>query len=249
MVIAIIGVLAGMTMPALSYARAAGQRTNCLNNKANVLKAMQIYANKNNDMIPFKLEGASYAYVLIGEAYTQVNGASRPNNWKYTSNYLQPALLTCTVSNVSYNDANDATNNAFGMLNVAADTWTGTWKGVTGNPTIRKQFGRFVVGTGDNISYLMGRVKNASILPLFTDSFKEMAEGESKPTPLANFKLWDAAGDNEGMPAMVHNDQTTVGYADGSARAASARALANDSGLRYTLNAELDTIYANGTAQ
>ena len=103
-VIAIIAILAGMTMPALSYARAAGQRTKCINNKSNIIKAMQIYANKNDDVIPFKLGGKSYAYVMVG-------GEDRD----YKANYLQKGLLTCTVANVDYNDKDDDTNNAIGM--------------------------------------------------------------------------------------------------------------------------------------
>ena len=255
-VIAIIGVLAAMTMPALSFARAAGQRTNCINNKSNVIKAMQIYANKNDDMIPFKLAGKSYAYILVGDAYSQVAGSSRPTTWKFNTAYLQPALLTCTVANVNYNDGDESTgriNNAFGMLNVIEDTWTDKWKGKTGtnDPTIRKQFGRFVVGSGDNVSYMMGRVKNASLLPMFVDSFKEMEDGDSKPVSIWNFKLWTSVADADkgkiGMPGMIHGDQTTAAYADGSARAVSARELASESGLRYTLNEELEVLLTNGS--
>ena len=235
-VIAIIGILAGLTMPALSLARAASQRTNCLNNKANIIKAMQIYASKNDEVIPYKLGGKSYAYVMIGG-----------ENRDYKANYLQPKILACTTSNKSYNDADDTTNNASGMLNVSDDTWTGKWKASSdaNAPSINKRFGRFVSSADtNNIAYIITRMKNTGSLPLIADSFKQVTQQNTEVVPIWNFKLWDApaSGTDTGYVGMIHNDQTTVAYADGSARAVSASVLADESGLKYTLNTELDAL-------
>ena len=231
-VIAIIGVLAGMTMPALSYARAAGQRTNCINNKSNIIKAMQIYANKNNDVIPYKLGGKSYAYVMVG---------GEDNDYK--TSYFQGNILTCTVSNVDYNKDNG--ENAIGMLNVDGDDWTDGWKGQTGaNNTIRKKFGRFIAkADANNIAYVFGRMKNTSSLPLFADTFLQVDDSNVTPTPIWNFMLWDAPADrNTGYAAMIHGDQATFAFADGSARSLSAKGIADVAGLKNTLNAELDVV-------
>lgn len=228
-VIAIIAILAGMTMPALSYARAAGQRTKCLNNKANIIKAMQIYANKNDEVIPFKLGGNPYSYIMVGG-----------ENRDYKANYLQGSLLTCTVANVDYK--NDGTN-AIGMLNVGDDDWSEGWKGVTGKEnTIRKKFGRFILkADANNIAYTFGRMKNTSALPLFADSFLKVTDTDPTPNPIWNYMLWTAPSSTSiGYVGMVHGDQTTAAFADGSARALSAKAIAAESGLKYTLNAELD---------
>ena len=230
-VIAIIAILAGMTMPALGYARAAGQRTNCLNNKANIIRAMQIYSNKNDDLIPFKLGGNSYAYALVG-------GEDRD----YKTNYLSKKTLVCTVANVEYNDKTGTDNNAVGMLDVVNDGWTKTTE-IKGEK-IFKYFGRFVVKGSDNdIAYSMTRMKTTSALPLFADSYKQLNDGDdARNAPYTEFRLLTQG---TGMPAMVHGDQTNVAYADGSARAVSAGVLVNESGLVYTLNAELDTVYTN----
>ena len=233
-VIAIIAILAGMTMPALSYARAAGQRTKCINNKSNIIKAMQIYANKNDDVMPYKLGGNSYGYVMVGG-----------ENRDYKTNYMQGNILTCTVANVNYNDETGNSNNAVGMLNVAADDWTKGFKGASGSEnTIRKKFGRFVAKADDNnIAYVIGRMKNASSLPLFADSYLEVNDSNQTPAPIWNFMLWNAPSDrNTGYVAAVHGDQTTVAFADGSARALSAKAIADESGVKNTLNAELDVV-------
>lgn len=235
-VIAIIAILAGMTMPALGYARAAGQRTNCLNNKSNVIKAMQIYASKNDDLIPYMLNdgGAkTFGYILIG-------GDDRA----YKTNYITSKVLVCTVANV---DLKADCKNSVGMLDVESDDW-GEATAKVNDQQVRKYFGRFnVKAGGSDVAYSMNRMKNTSALPLFADSYKQVTEGtDAKDAPHWNFRL---LSQGTGMPAMVHGDQTTVAYADGSARAVSAGQLVNDSGLKYTLNAELDTILVDGKQQ
>ena len=259
-VIAIISILAGMIMPVLNYSRASGHRAKCINNKSNVVKALLIYADKNNEIIPFMLDGKSYAYVMIGDNYKSIDKATRPANWKYTDIYLQPQLLTCTVSDVDYNDGDESSNskinNAFGMLNVAEDltSWKGGWKGNSSSElSIFNHFGRFVTGTENdlNVGYSISRMKNVNTLPLLADSFQKVNENDPKPVPVWNFKLYGDAGTNGevGMPGMVHGGQTTVAYADGSCRNVGALALAEESGLRYTLNATLDKRIVNGVEE
>lgn len=51
-VIAIIAILAAMLLPALSRAKAAGQRTACLNNLRQMGLSLLMYANDNNEIIP-----------------------------------------------------------------------------------------------------------------------------------------------------------------------------------------------------
>jgi len=51
-VIAIIAILAAMLLPALGKAKAAGQRTSCLNNLRQMGLSLIMYANDNQDVIP-----------------------------------------------------------------------------------------------------------------------------------------------------------------------------------------------------
>jgi prepilin-type N-terminal cleavage/methylation domain-containing protein/prepilin-type processing-associated H-X9-DG protein len=51
-VIAIIAILAAMLLPALSKAKVAGKRTQCLNNSRQLGLALLMYADANNNMIP-----------------------------------------------------------------------------------------------------------------------------------------------------------------------------------------------------
>src|SRR5437868_8976987 len=51
-VIAIIAILAAMILPALSRAKAKGQRTVCLNNLRQIGLFMQLYTEDNNEYFP-----------------------------------------------------------------------------------------------------------------------------------------------------------------------------------------------------
>ena len=241
-VIAIIGILAGMAMPALLYARESGQRTKCLNNKANIIKAMQIYANKNEELVPYMLGGNSYAYIMVG-------GKERD----YKTKYLSGHMMTCTVYKEDYetgSNGNDAEiNNAVGMLNVNDDTWTGDWKGQDkndedGSVTINEKFGRFTVKADDkNIAYSFVRMKSPGQLPILADSFLQITSQNPYPTAIWNFLLWNkASGNSTGFISTVHGDLTTMAFADGSARALSARELASFCGVKHTLDTNLDTV-------
>src|SRR5262249_50373869 len=54
-VIAIIAILAGMLLPALSRAKAKGQRVACLNNLSQLQKAWIMYTDESNDVMPLTL--------------------------------------------------------------------------------------------------------------------------------------------------------------------------------------------------
>ena len=52
-VIAIIAILAGMLLPALARAKDKAARTHCTNNERQLALAMTMYAQDNNDFLPF----------------------------------------------------------------------------------------------------------------------------------------------------------------------------------------------------
>ena len=66
-VIAIIAILASLLLPALSRAKSQAQRTNCLNNHKQLILAVHMYTDDQEDYMPFpnwgvQTEGWAYKY-------------------------------------------------------------------------------------------------------------------------------------------------------------------------------------------
>jgi prepilin-type N-terminal cleavage/methylation domain-containing protein len=63
-VIAIIGILAGMLLPALAKARQTAKRAACLNNVKQITTACIMYANDNDECLPFGIIPDADAYYV-----------------------------------------------------------------------------------------------------------------------------------------------------------------------------------------
>ena len=72
-VIAIIAILAAMLLPALSKARRAGQRANCVSNLKQVCLAVHMYAQDNMDVLPGPNWNGQYVRYRTGNDYQLVS--------------------------------------------------------------------------------------------------------------------------------------------------------------------------------
>jgi prepilin-type N-terminal cleavage/methylation domain-containing protein/prepilin-type processing-associated H-X9-DG protein len=70
-VIAIIGILAAMLLPALNKARQTAKRAGCLNNVKQITMACIMYANDNDEQLPFGLTpDADASYISFSDSIT-----------------------------------------------------------------------------------------------------------------------------------------------------------------------------------
>jgi prepilin-type processing-associated H-X9-DG protein len=112
-VIAIIAILAGMLLPALSKAKAKAQGISCLNNHRQLMLAWRIYSEESADRLPFAFCEANATL----KKYAWVNGVLDYNGnnasnwdpeqdikqsllWKYTKNV---AIYKCPSDNSTVN--------------------------------------------------------------------------------------------------------------------------------------------------
>ncbi|MBP5530737.1 MAG: type II secretion system protein [Lentisphaeria bacterium] len=214
-VIGIIGILAALVIPATGMARAAAKKTDCINNKGNIIKVMQFYANDNRSAMIYQGEkfspknasgqvNATYAAVLTG-----VEGKTKVYD-------IPPEAMMCSLAKESITDYKNVT----GMLK-AADSFAST--GITGwlnaesksGDKFSKVFGYFASKkSGDTIIYDADKMKNPGGLLLFADAYKRNTTGAANP--YWNF-IPNAKSDEDSCVTLIHGNQTAGSFADGHA--------------------------------
>jgi prepilin-type N-terminal cleavage/methylation domain-containing protein len=226
-VIAIIAILAGMIMPALGHARAAGTRTDCLNNKKQLITSMLMYSQSNAGIMVYKSSGNPYSFFLTGG-----NGANA---------YMPDKAMLCTTVK-SGNLKADKTN-AIGMINAYDVDPTKGWY----DRNRRQNMGRFINYLDDNnIGYVVEKIKNPNGLIIFADAFQKLeASDTASEKPYWSFDPKKKPGN---YVATVHLKETTVACADGSAAAVTAGKLA-DYGIENALDATFESFSLGGEGE
>ncbi|MBQ7208528.1 MAG: type II secretion system protein [Lentisphaeria bacterium] len=234
-VIAIIAILAGMIMPALGHARAAGQRTNCLNNKKQLVTSMLMYSQGNDGIMVFQSSIGTnpkpYSYFIAGL------GAGM-------NSYMPGKAMLCTSVKTGFKADG---SNAAGMIN-AYDFASGDDATHWYDKARRQNMGRFIIGGDtDNVGYVVEKMKNPGGLILFADAFKGL-NGAGDETPYWYFNPVKKDGSNPYYVATVHLNESTVAMADGSASSMNARSLGtSDTGIAYTIDSTFETLYKDGS--
>ena len=224
-VIAIIAILAGMIMPALGHARAAGTRTDCLNNKKQLITSMLMYSQSNAGIMVYKSSGHPYSYYLGGG-----DGSNA---------YMPAKAMLCTTvksGNAIIDGITNTKANVAGMINAYDKSgWYTKEK--------RQAMGRFITATADekNIGYVVEKIKNPNGLIIFADAFEKLADSDTaSEKPIWTFDPAKGENDAEGFAATVHLKETVIACADGSATTASAGKLA-DYGIKNALDSTFES--------
>lgn len=219
-VIAIIAILAGLVMPALGHARAAGQRTSCLNNKKQLIMAMTLYAGENDSAMIYRganeNNGCTYAAIMNG-----LDGEYKE--------YMPKKALLCSLAKAEIDTENNGDvigSNATGMLNAIAvpdlttnaDATNGWLNDKTKADTSKeyyKNMGRFARAHSDKntVVYIMDRMKSPGELVIFADTYKR---GE-------DLTYWNFAPNENAAQGyyatLVHLGTCVAAFADGRAEA------------------------------
>ena len=211
-VIGIIAILAALVIPAVGMARASGKKTDCINNKTQLIKMMQFYANENKQAMIYRGVNASYALALNG-----MKGKTRSYN-------VPPETLVCSLAK---DKPNADYTNVVGMLNAIdkTDTLGGTaddgggWLSSKSDRGAKnefyKTFGAFASSKDKTtVIYDASEFKSPGSLLLFADTFKRSANASSDA--YWNFTP-NAASNSSYYVTLIHNGHTTGAFADGHA--------------------------------
>lgn len=212
-VIAIIGILSALVIPAVGMARASGKKTDCINNKSQLIKMMQFYANDNRQSMIYK-SGSHYTY---GAVLTGTNGRTKP--------YMGDEPLECSLykGKISKSSGSGYYANITGMLNaVDADdlgdsaSYTGSSVWLAGSNRVRT-FGSFASSSTDGtILYDLSSFKSPGSLLIFADTFRRLNSPGAASEAYWNFTP-DAASNTNYYVTLIHNGHTTGAFADGHA--------------------------------
>jgi prepilin-type N-terminal cleavage/methylation domain-containing protein len=214
-VIAIIAILAGLILPALSLARESGRRTECLNFKKQMITSMLIYAQSNKSLIVFKSDSKAWPLVVADQDKKPL---------------MPTGILMCSSSMKKYDSSSDSTKvKCTGMFDISAenDSWY--------TADNRKTFGRFRMRVNDNnIFYDMDKMKNSTNTPIFADSFKKVDNASEEEMNCA-FKT--SEDDNHPYYATaIHLDSVVMAFADGRAEAVNANEMNSKFKISYVLD-------------
>jgi prepilin-type N-terminal cleavage/methylation domain-containing protein len=140
-VIAIIAILAALLLPALSAAKARGQRTTCLNNLKQINLGIHMYAEENHDTLPIapgmtfggiETNHFAFFYKRLVKSYVGLKGASSPHDkafacpmdtfyYNFPAHVYEPEGLQAQAgsdySSYGFNGGNADTNSPSDYLN------------------------------------------------------------------------------------------------------------------------------------
>ena len=229
-VIAIIAILAGLVMPALGHARAAGVRTDCTNNKKQLITAMLMYAESNDGCMLYR-RGPTSSPVAYSDVLTGRVGSGKT--------YLPDNVIKCA----SFKDSAPARGSstyqyASGMLNALGLVGTSS-NGSTWFTNNKSTFGRFAKDSTGGTVYLLERIKDPANLVIFADVYQRSDTEEKAFWSFTPDKL-DGGDSVKAAVTLIHAGTTVVAKADGSVAAPTAGEL-KTTGTKVTIlnNAEL----------
>jgi prepilin-type N-terminal cleavage/methylation domain-containing protein/prepilin-type processing-associated H-X9-DG protein len=243
-VIAIIAILAAMLLPALSRAKQKAQAIRCVSNIRNWSLALQMYAQENNDCLPY-----------FAQTYNQGDPttATQPRTFDFLAPYLGKNTSQTTLESSQAPDGNvrACPAGSYTPPPYYSGTWDPTnwncWIGVNFNQPdddgkLNAPFYYADTGQGPIPPAKLTRIKNVTDALMFMDSifyyvysplrighteWNSDTDGDGMADSNSNYKPF-----NQAQP-KIHNQGANVGFLDGHAERVPFKILWAVGGGRY----------------
>ncbi len=138
-VVAIIGILASLLLPALKSARDSARQANCKSNQKQLGIAFQMYYGDNNDAVPYardNISGGSFGWDDQIRSYltsNEIPQATLLNDWQWNADKAIESLVCPSASEPQTGGNANLTINSYGMSTGWANIIAGVMQGIQNN--------------------------------------------------------------------------------------------------------------------
>jgi len=210
-VIAIIAVLAALILPALSSAKKKAQATGCMNNSRQLMIGWRMYADDNNDQLPFAANGP---YVWAKGSLTGWPHSNAQDNWDPTTTIEAGVLWPYCKSASAYHctaDMSMAQNSDGRMVPRVRSYSMNLWVGGDYNAAANGYFSPVWGPTGSKVYRKLGAIPWPSDTWVLVDDREDLVNDGVFAVDIMGYPDHLSIGD---YPAFYHNRACGFGFAD-----------------------------------
>ncbi len=223
-VIAIIGILAAILLPALSKARERSRGVFCLNNTGQLTLAWQLYADDHEGMLPYNLVMSEYA------GHTNINWVNNVMTWDLSPDNTNEATITeaslgsyvvgvTAIFHCPSDQALSAVQSAAGW-NQRIRSYS--MNAMMGNAGPATDHGYNVNNVGYRQFFKMEQIPSPSDMFVFLDEHPDSIDDGyflDKDASASGYYTVSSVTTSEwiDLPASYHNRSAAFSYADGHA--------------------------------
>ena len=210
-VIAIIAILAAMLLPAMSSAKKKAQGASCMNNSRQLMLAWRMYADDNQDELPFAANGP---YVWAKGSLTGWPNSTAQDNWDYSTTVEAGVLWSYVKSDKLYHcpaDMSTARNGSGQIVPRVRSYSMNLWVGGDYNSSANGYFSPIWAPSSAKVYRKLNRISWPAETWTLVDDREDLINDGVFAVDMNGYPDHLSIGD---YPAFYHNRACGFGFAD-----------------------------------